>query len=234
MPRLANLVVLGFCTLLCLWGPACGDANVRDGTTSGYKTCEDIDGQFHFQVMIPPWKLNKEYRCSDWEGGNCVGTWTATGRYVYVVSDVPFINFDSEIITSLDVEIVSGSTAGLVLQLIEDESIGEEGSNATFVGSRDDYPHTILDTEEGRLAGHEILWRQKRAFQGQTYNWFRRDVYLQGATNRIYHLRFFSIKELDGPEFEAIIDTFREGPAEDGAPSCQCRDEHDPSGSQDC
>lgn len=217
-----------------LLASACGDVNVRDGTTAGYRTCEDITGQFHFKVLVPPWKYNKEYRCSNWTDGQCVGTWTATGRYVFVVSDVPFVNFDSEIITSLDVEMTTGDTAALVQQLIDDEDFGTTGATSTFVGEAADYPRAIEADGEGSLAGHELLWRQNRAFQGKTYNWFRRDVFLQGIAGKRYHLRFFSIDALDGVEFDALIRTFREGASDDGAPDCRCRDEHDTTGVQEC
>jgi hypothetical protein len=204
--------------------------------TAGYATCQDIGGQFHFKVLIPPWKYNKEYRCSQWVDGECVGQWNPTGRYVFVVSDVPFINYDSEIITSMDVEIVtlpSGGTSALVQNLINTEAVGQTGSNATFYGASTDYPRAVLGSTES-LEGHELLWRQQRSFQGNDFNWYRRDTFLRGAGGRVYHLKFFSIESLDKPEFEALISSFREYGAEDGAPHCQCKDEHDPSGSQDC
>jgi hypothetical protein len=221
---------------LAIGGAGCGDVDIREGPAAGYDYCEDISGRFHFQVRIPPWRYTKEYRCSSWDNGQCVGTWTATGRYVFVVSDVPFVNFDSEIITSLDVEVVSGVTMTLAQQLIAEEGIvdPEQGGNATFFGEPADYPRVIEATAEGQLPGHEVLWRQKRDFQGSTYNWYRRDVFLEGAGGSRYHLRFFSIERLDRPEFELLIESFREGATEQGAPECQCRDEHDPDNIQEC
>ena len=215
----------------------CGDVNIRDGMTAGYSTCQDIQRQFYFQVRVPPWKYNKEYRCSQWSGTSCVGVWNPTGRYVFVVSDVPFVNYDSEIIASMDVEYTSGSTATLVSALIASEGVGLPGSEATFVGESSDYPREVAadPNEPLSLAGHELLWRQNRVFQGATFNWYRRDVYLRGASGRVYHLKFFSIESLDKPEFDEIISSFREGAAPDDAPDCQCRDEHDPTNpSQDC
>ena len=103
---------------------ACGDVNIRDGMTAGYESCQSYDSQFHFKVLIPPWKYNKEYRCSQCTDGICTGLWNPTGRYVWVVSDVPFVNYDSEIITSMDVEYVTGSTANLVSALVATEGVG--------------------------------------------------------------------------------------------------------------
>lgn len=222
-----------FSLAVLLAGAGCGDVSV-DKLDGAYSTCEDLGGQYYFRVQIPPWKYNKEYRCSDYQGGRCVGTWSPTGRYVFVVSDVPFVNFDSEIITSLDVEITTGDTATLASQLIASESIGVTGSVSVFFGAAEDYPRAIEATEEGGLPGHEVLWRQERTFQGNVYNWYRRDVFLQGTAGRRYHLRFFSIERMDRPEFEVLIGSFREGPSPDGAPDCTCQDEHDPSGAQDC
>lgn len=184
--------------------------------------------------MVPPWKYNKEYRCTSFDSGRCVGTWVPTGRYVFVISDVPFVNFDSEIVTSLDVELTTGDTATLVRQVITTEAIGFSGSVATFYGPAEDYPRLVEATEAEGLGGHEVLWRQERSFQGTSYNWYRRDLFLNGKEGRRYHLRFFSIGRLDRPEFESLIRSFREDRAEDDAPNCPCRDEHDPSGPQDC
>jgi hypothetical protein len=164
-----------------------------------------------------------------------VGVWNPTGRYVFVVSDQPFVNYDSEIIASMDVEFTSGSTANLVASLIASESVGVPGSTATFVGDAADYPREVVADENGSLGGSELLWRQNRTFQGATFNWYRRDVFLRGAAGRVYHLKFFSIESLSKPEFDELISSFREQSAPDGAPDCPCRDEHDPSNpSQDC
>jgi hypothetical protein len=214
--------------LVLLGSASCGDVNVRDGMTAGYETCQSHDNQFHFKVLIPPWKYNKEYRCSQWTDGTCTGVWTATGRYVWVVSDVPFVNYDSEIIASMDVAYEAGSTVSLVYTLIATEDIGVPGSNATFIGEPADYPREILADPDGGLAGHELIWRQNRSFDGALFNWYRRDVFLSGAGGRVYHLKFFSIEALDKPEFDKILSTFREGAAEDGGASCPCTDEHDP------
>ncbi len=207
---------------------SCGDVNIRDGMTAGYVTCQSIDNQFHFEVLVPPWKYNKEYRCSQYTGGLCTGTWNATGRYVWVVSDVPFVNYDSEIIASMDVEYEAGSTANLVSALIATEAVGIPGSNATFQGEAVNYPREILSDDDGALPGHELLWRQDRTFEGNLFNWYRRDVFLQGAGGRVYHLKFFSIESMDKPEFDKLISTFREGISDDGGTSCPCIDEHDP------
>ena len=233
------LRLVGALLVTLLLGSACGDVNIRNGVIGAYSSCDDYYGGFHFEVLIPPWTYNKEYRCSDWDSRQCVGTWTATGRYVFTVSDVPFVNYDSEIITSLDVEKLStgwGVTEALVMTLITTEQIGVVGSNAVYSGAPEDYPRAIVakDENDERLTGHEVLWRQDRSFQGNTFNWYRRDVFLQGAYPNVYHLKFFSIESLDKPEFDALLSSFREGLSEDGAPSCRCQDNHDPSGSREC
>ncbi len=207
---------------------SCGDVNIRDGITAGYETCQSFDNQFHFKALIPPWKYNKEYRCSQWTNGSCTGTWTSTGRYVWVVSDVPFVNYDSEIIASMDVAYESGSTATLVSALIATEGVGLPGGTATYEGDAGDYPRQILSDYNGSLPGHELLWRQNRSFEGSLFNWYRRDVFLSGTGGRVYHLKFFSIESLDKPEFDQLLTTFREGMAEDGGVNCPCTDEHDP------
>jgi len=221
--------------LVLVGGPGCGDINIRDGDQATYSYCQDIGGFFHFKVLVPPWKYNKEYRCSQWATGECVGVWNATGRYVFVVSDVPFVNYDSEIIASLDIERTSGNTASLVYTLIGSEGIGQPGSNASYHdGTADDYPREIIGVD-GALSGHEVLWRQDRSFQGNAFNWYRRDTFLMGSSGYVYHLKFFSIDEMNKPEFDILLSSFREGPTDDGeAPDCPCLDEHDPSGPTDC
>lgn len=225
-------MVLG---LALLGSASCGNVNVRDGMTAGYGYCQSIDAQFHFKVMIPPWKYNKEYRCSQWSGTTCIGVWNPTGRYVWVVSDQPFVNYDSEIIASLDVEYASGSTANLVSALIADKAVGVPGSDATFLGDPSTYPLEVEADLDGSLPGHELFWRQNRTFNGVTFNWYRRDVFLRGPGGRIYRLKFFSIDSLDKPEFNKLISTFREGPADGDISDCQCRDDHDPDNpGQEC
>lgn len=209
----------------------CGDVNLRDGR-AGLSYCQDKAGRYHFQAWVPPWKHSKEYRCTQMEGRHCVGAWQPTGRYVFVVSDIPFVNLDSEIVTLLSVELTSGDTAQNVQQVIIDKAIGQAGSDARF---QDDqaYPRSLDFGPEG-LTGHDVLWRQERSFEGRSYDWYRRDVFLRGAGGTVYHLEMYSIGPLDRPEFDALIATFREGPAPDGAPDCACRDEHDPAGPTDC
>lgn len=219
--------------LALLAQPACGH-KVDRNAESVLRTCQDMGGTYHFRAYVPPWKYNKEYQCSNWQDGKCLGTWSPTGRYLFIISDVPFVNFDSEIVTSLEVIRESGDTASLVRQLIADEAVGEAGSTATFTGAPEDYPKERLGNASGALPGHEIFWQQDRDFQGATYNWYRRDTFLRAAGGHVYHLRFFSIGTLDRPEFEALVDSFREGADPDGAPYCQCRDEHDPAGPSSC
>jgi len=221
--------------LVLVGSTSCGDVNIRDGMTAGYESCQSYDNQFHFKVLIPPWKYNREFRCDNCIDGTCIGTWNPTDRYVWVVSDVPFVNYDSEIITSMDVEYVTGSTANLVSALIATEGVGLPGSNATYMGDAATYPREIFPDFEGSLPGHELLWRQDRSFEGNLFNWYRRDVFLQGAAGRVYHLKFFSIESLDKPEFDKLVSTFREGIADDGGENCPVQDGHDPSiPNQDC
>lgn len=223
LPALATLVALA----------GCGDFDVRDGILVGASYCEDKGGDYHFRVHTPPWKYNKEYKCSSMVNGQCLGSWLATGRYVFVVSDIPFVNFDSEILTMMNVEVTSGNPKTLAQQLIAEESIGLPSSKSVFY---DDivYP-AAADFEAPGLSGWEVLWRQERSFESSSYNWYRRDVFLQGAGGRVFHLELYSIDTLSKPEFDAMIGSFREGASPDGAPDCACRDEHDPIGGlQDC
>ncbi len=225
-PRPPLLTLCALATSLALG--ACGDFDIRDGLLVGTSYCEDIDGSYHFRVQIPPWKYNKEYKCSSVVDRQCVGTWSPTGRHVFVVSDIPFVNYDSEIVTILNVELTSGDPRGLARQLIVGESIGVAGSKAKFFGDGE-YPTEVTQPEPA-LSGWEVIWRQEREFEGTSYDWHRRDVFLKGAGGRVYHLELYSIDSLANPEFDAIVASFREGPSPDGAPSCTCRDEHDPQG----
>ena len=102
----------------------CGDFDIRDGILSGSSYCEDKGGAFHFRAHTPPWKYNKEYKCSSVVNRECVGSWLATGRYVFVVSDIPFVNYDSEIITMMHVQVTAGNPKTLAQQLIAEEAIG--------------------------------------------------------------------------------------------------------------
>lgn len=223
VPVLAALVALA----------GCGDINIRDGILSGSSYCEDMGGAYHFRAHTPPWKYSKEYKCSSMVDRQCVGTWLATGRYVFVVSDIPFVNFDSEIVTMMHVEITAGNPKTLAQQLIAEEAIGQVTSKAKFYDDAD-YPALIEYADPG-LSGWELLWRQEREFEGTSYNWYRRDVFLQGAGTRVFHLELYSIDTLNKPEFDALIGSFREGLSPDGAPDCACRDEHDPLGGiKDC
>lgn len=207
---------------------ACGDFDVRDGILAGAAYCEDMSSTYHFRTHVPPWKYNKEYKCSSMQNHQCVGTWQPTGRYVFVVSDIPFVNYDSEIVSMLNVEVTSGDPKSLAQALIAEENIGAATSKSVFYENTD-YPAEITFPEPG-LFGWEVLWRQEREFEGTSYNWHRRDVFLRGTGNRVFHLELYSIDFLDKPEFDAMIGSFREGPSPDGAPDCQCRDEHDIAG----
>jgi hypothetical protein len=231
--RLAGLALLTLAGATgSMGGAGCGDINLREEGMPGAVYCQDLDETYHFEVLVPPWKFNKEYKCTDMEGRECVGSWLPTGRYVFVVSDIPFVNLDSEIVTLLNVEVTSGDTGNKVQQVIIDKDIGQPGSDAVFVDDQE-YPRPV-ELAEPALSGHDVLWRQKRSFEGRSYNWYRRDVFLRGAGSRVYHLQFYSIGSLDKPEFNALLRSFREGPAPDGAPDCPCLDEHDPSGPQEC
>ncbi len=230
-PQPAATTVVTLAALVSLG--ACGDFDIRDGILAGSSYCQDMGGSYHFRVHTPPWKYNKEYKCSSMQSGSCVGTWQATGRYVFVVSDIPFVNYDSEIVTMMHVVVTSGNPKSLAQQLIAEERIGAGNSKSQFY---DDlaYPAEIVHEAPG-LSGWEVLWRQEREFEGTSYNWHRRDVFLQGTGSRVFHLEVYSIDFLDKPEFDAVIGSFREGASPDGAPDCACRDEHDiVGGVQDC
>ena len=84
MPRRTHLLML--ITALAL--ASCGAINARDGVLAGASYCQDFNGYFHFKAHVPPWKYNKEYKCTNVQNRQCVGTWLATGRYVFVVSAV--------------------------------------------------------------------------------------------------------------------------------------------------
>lgn len=165
--------------------------------------------------------------------GQCVSSWVATGRYVYVVSDIPFVNLDSEIVTLMHVQIKSGDPRTLAQQLINEENIGQISSKAEFYDDAE-YPLLVEYADPG-LSGWQVLWRQNRDYEGSSYDWYRRDVFLRASGNRVFHLEMYSIDRLDTPEFDAMIGSLREGVSPDGAPDCTCRDEHDPLGGiQDC
>ena len=198
----------------------CGDVNARKGGSTGMDTCQDIHEQYHFRVFIPPWKYVREYRCDDGDFRNC-NLWTPTGRYVFVVSDAPFVSFDSEIITSLTVEEVSASGVAAVGELMSEIDADAE---STLVPPSADEDYRVYETEAGDTV-YDVFWRQMRNFEGKDYKWHRRDAFVEVGTNRLFHLEFFSLHTLQQPEFDVLVKSFTEGPAPGGAPRCVCVDE---------
>ena len=199
----------------------CGKVNGRSGTYAGMQYCQNMGETYHFKVFVPPWKYRKEYRCEQGDYRNCT-RWSATGRYVFVVSDSPFVNFDSEIIVSLTIESLQGNALTHANARISEIN---SDPDATLLPASSEQDYRLLETLEG-AAVYDVMWRQKRTFESSTYNWYRRDAYVQISSNAVWHLEFFSILELGYPEFDALVESFASGPAPDGAPRCICLDEH--------
>ncbi len=199
---------------------ACGNINARKGETRGMSFCQDMEGRFHFSVFIPPWKHVREYRCDDGDFRNC-NQWTPTGRYVFVVSDSPFVSFDSEIITSLTIEETTETASDLVNSLLNDIRYDNEAALDPFTEDEEFYVHK---TYEGKTV-YDVYWTQTRDFDGKSYQWNRRDAFIETGLGSVYHLEFFSIKTMKKPEFDLLVESFVLGPAPDGAPHCECMDE---------
>lgn len=184
-------------------------------------TCQDIHEQYHFNIFIPPWKYVREYRCDDGDFRDC-NLWTPTGRYVFVVSDAPFVSFDSEIITSLTINQESTTGAAAVAAVIAEIEADAESTLEPYSEQEDYHIH---ETVSGDVI-YDVFWRQTRTFEGRDYKWNRRDSFIEVAAGRLFHLEFFSLHTLDKPEFDWLVKTFEEGPAPDGSPRCECVDEH--------
>jgi hypothetical protein len=199
----------------------CGELDGGKGGDVGMSTCQDIRGRYHFSVFVPPWKYVREYRCEDGDFRNC-NSWSPTGRYVFVVSDAPFVSFDSEIITSLTVEELHGSAANLAESRIREVEADQE---AELIPASEDQDYRQLETKGG-YSVYDIGWRQQRSFEGKDYKWYRRDSYVQVESNRVFHMEFFSLFSLWLPEFDVLVESFELGPAPDEGERCQCRDEH--------
>jgi hypothetical protein len=221
MERTVYSVVLALAIIGCLGaGVGCGKVDGAKGGTTGMSTCQDLAGTYHFDVFVPPWKYVKEYRCDDGDFRNC-NLWTATGRYVFVVSDAPFVSFDSEIITSLTVEALDGNALSLLNARISEIAAD---ADAELVPASPDRDYRELETVSGYPV-FDIAWRQQRTFESKNYYWHRRDSYIQTSAGRTYHLEFFSLYTLWQPEFDVLVTSFDLGPAPDDAPHCRCVDE---------
>lgn len=216
------LVCLPFLSLLVAGLVAgCGDANGRSGIYSGMSYCQDLGASYHFKAFVPPWKHRKEYRCDQGDFRNC-SHWTPTGRFVFVVSESPFVNFDSEIIVSLTVEPLAGNALTHVQARIAEVN---QDSKAELLPASTEKAYYEFSTDAGQ-AVLDLYWRQKRTFENKEYNWHRRDSYIQTTAAIVYHLEFFSIMTMSQPEFDALVKSFQVGAAPDGAPHCVCKDEH--------
>lgn len=210
----------GLCVPLVFLWAGCGKVDGRSGPYAGMHYCQDLAARYHFKVFVPPWKHRKEYRCEQGDFRNCT-RWAPTGRYVFVVSDSPFVNFDSEIIVSLTVETLQGQALTHVQARINEVNSDPE---AELIPASSEQDYRIMETLAGASV-YDLMWRQKRTFESNTYKWYRRDAYVQ-VSSTVYHLEFFSILSLAHPEFDALVKSFDTGPAEDGAPRCTCMDEH--------
>ncbi len=199
---------------------ACGDVDGGKGGFSGMSTCQDIEERFHFRVFVPPWKHVREYLCEDGDFRSC-NLWTPTGRFVFVVSDSPFVSFDSEIITSLTIEEISSSGSTSTEKLLKEIAADANAFLDPFSEEEDVQIHETLDG----LKVYDVYWRQIRFFEGKTYDWHRRDSFIEIIPGLVYHLEFFSLFTMKRPEFDLLVKSFTLGPAPDGAPRCHCMDE---------
>lgn len=219
--KVALTLYAGIAAALLILSGGCGKVDGRSGPYAGMQYCQNLGEQYHFKGFIPPWKYRKEYRCEEGDFRNCT-RWSATGRYVFVVSDSPFVNFDSEIIVSLTIEKLQGNALNHAQARISEIN---SDPDAELIPASSEQDYRVLETTAG-AAVYDVMWRQKRSFESTTYNWYRRDGYVQVSSNNVWHLEFFSILELDHPEFDALVKSFETDPAPDGAPRCICLDEH--------
>ncbi len=198
---------------------SCGDVVQSWGADDAMSYCQDMAGTYHFQVFAPPWKYRREYECTDGDFKNC-NHWEPTGRYVFVVTDVPYVSYDSEIVDLLRVEFLSGKDALKAL----DERLSEiHADDRAEVLPQDGEEYSQTETKTG-LFGYQIFWRQMREHDGDSFKWYRRDVYLDGDRGA-FHLEMFSVGSLDRPDFNALVASFAQGPAPDQGTSCRCMDE---------
>ncbi len=205
----------GAVSLLLLLAGACGIDGRQPHAAAVW--CQDLEGSFHFLARVPPLKYRAEYKCVDGDYQNC-RAWEPTGRYVFVVTDVPFINWETELVTILyvDREALQADAAAqkLLQEILENEKATLRDPEA---------PIQRGETDSG-LALQEIFWKETRGTK-TLYDWRRRDVFIQGAAGS-YHLAFLSVYSLDRPDIDEIVESFREGPAPDQGEGCPCLDEH--------
>jgi len=209
-------------SILALTGAASAACNEANGANpyAGMATCQDMAANFHFKVFVPPWKYRREYKCVDGDFKDCK-QWSPTGRYVFVVTDVPFVSFDSEMIDSLTVEALSGDALTATQQKIAEI---QADSTATLENKGKDNPYRTWTTDAGKTV-YDVFWKQERVFDRKSYTWSRRDAYIAG-TGHGYHLEFFSIYDIDRSDFKSLIASFEKGPAPGGSPKCVCLDDH--------
>ena len=202
-------------TALLVLASACG-ANGRQ-PQAGTTWCQDRGGDFHFLARVPPLKYRAEYKCVDGDYQHC-NEWQPTGRYVFVVTDVPFINWETELVTILYVEKEAERADAAAQDQLQDILNNDK---ATLLDSEE--PIRQGETKSG-LAFQEIFWQETRGTKTR-YDWRRRDVFIQGSAGS-YHLAFLSVYSLDRPDIDEIIESFQEGPAPDEGQGCPCLDEH--------
>ncbi len=206
--------------LVLFWwaGAGCGDNAASP--YAGMKYCQDMAGTFHFQVYVPPWKYRREYRCVDGNFKDC-NRWEPTGRYVFVVTDVPYVSYDSEIVDLLSVEFSAGIDAWTALQAKLSEIRADDRAVLQPRDGGGDYAEVTTDSG---LSGSDILWTQVREHDGTSFEWYRREVFFD-ADGGVFHLEMYSVEKLDRPDFDALIESFTPGPAPDGGSHCQCIDD---------
>ena len=207
---LAGLAVLGSGL------SSCGQDAEAPG--AGTTWCQDLDGTFHFRARVPPLKYRAEYQCTQGDYMSCLH-WEPTGRYVFVVTDLPFVNWETELVSILYVEEEAGTAEALAA-----EELGEIRSNDKASLADPDDPIRMGETDSG-APYYEIFWSEVRGKEPKTYEWSRRDVFIQAGA-RVFHLSFLSVYGLDRPDFDEIVTTFQAGPAPDGGEDCPCLDEH--------
>jgi len=214
-----RLALLAMFATVGLSAITCNESN-GSKPYAGMAFCQDMGASYHFKVFVPPWKYRREYKCTDGDFKDCK-QWSPTGRFIFVVTDVPFVSFDSEMIDSLTVEALSTNALTATQQKIAEIQADD---TATLEDKGKDTSYRTWTTDAGKMV-YDVFWKQDRAFDNKVYTWSRRDVFIAGS-GHTFHLEFFSIHDMDRPDFKSLIASFDEGPAPDGSPKCICMDDH--------